>query len=163
MLKADIAQHVAENAQLRKMNDELLKSNKMLSDKCDNLENYQHRDNLIISGLPLVRAADAAGSHSEGEGSRHIIDQCSKLFQDMGSEFSCKSISTMHQLPRHGSQATSTIVRFVSRQIRDEVFTKRQVLEDIGQQCGYKIYIKEDLSPNTRSIFNAARKLQLNK
>jgi hypothetical protein len=163
MLKAEITQHVAENDQLRKMNDELLKSNKGLSEKCDYLENYQRRDNLIIAGLPLVSASDAAGNHIEGESSRQVIDQCSKLFHDMGLEISSKDISTAHRLPRRGSQAASTIVRFVSRQNRDEVFTKRRILKDIGQERGYKIYINDDLSPNTRSIFNAARKLHQNK
>ena len=34
--------------------------------------------------------------------------------------------------------ATSAIiVRFINRQITDEVFTKRRVLKDIGQQRGY--------------------------
>ena len=65
LIKTEITQHIAENAQLCEENADLKKNCQELSEKCDFLENYQCCDNLILVGLPFVNAADAATDHSE--------------------------------------------------------------------------------------------------
>jgi FtsZ-binding cell division protein ZapB len=145
----------SDNNKLKQEVSKLRKSN-------DDLEQFTRKDNLIISGLPASyaeRVEGTAGNKPNRESSSETIDKIVKLCNDhLHCSITATDISTAHRL---SSNANSQIlVRFVRRSVRDRVYRARFGLKTHNAILPQKekVFINEDLSPQTRSLFAAAWK-----
>lgn len=136
-------------------------NNAVQSSRIEALEQYTRRDNLLITGLPVESAADAATS-DDGQQNVTLEKSILKLFNDqLGVPVKPSDISIAHRLKKRNLQDPSppiTIVRFANRKTRDAVYSaRRQLRHVVGSQP--RIFINEDLNKATASIFRQARQL----
>ena len=125
----------------------------------DSLEQFTRKDNLIISGIPASFAERVEGNESTRESSTDTTDKVIKLCKDhLNCEITPDDISTAHRLS--GNASAQILVRFVRRSVRDKVYNARFGLKGFNstRSAREKVFINEDLSPFSRSIFSAAWK-----
>ena len=131
--------------------------------KINELENYNRRDNLVINGLPLLSAAEAASTpgaerqptdeHATST-EKAVLALCQ---QQLGLSISGSDISICHRLKKTTTARgpPPVIVRFTNRKARDSIYASRRQLRN----CEHPTFINEDLSKPTAELFNHARKL----
>lgn len=157
-LEANILARDGKIAMLEKTNSELHASLNAAVAKCDEMEQYSKRENLIISGIPASVAEVAASSDSHSyavESSETILTKVVSLCSNkLGVTLSPSDVSIAHRL-----KTGAVMVRFVRRSARDAVFYAKGKLRDhnksLDQSARY--YINEDLSATNRKLFAAAR------
>ena len=123
----------------------------------ENLEQYGRRDNLEFIGIP----------QQPNENTNEIIK---KLVKKLNITLNDRDISISHRLQRNiGSKNPENndhppiIVRFTNRAIRNEIYKKRNCIQQISNfeiQGMEKMYINENLTNFRKQLFNMARKLQ---
>jgi hypothetical protein len=145
-----------ENTQLR---NDLNAANQHI----EKLEAYSRRDNLIVSGLPLVSYSEAAAMPPhDGNGADHTSTDTEKAFlslcnDTLGLPTTSADISVAHRLPSHGAgKSPSVIVRFTNRKARDAVYRAKRQLKNAAPA---KIFINEDLTKHVAGLFFTARSL----
>ena len=159
-------ENLRQAAEINKLNRDLSVANL----KLNQLETYTRRDNLIITGLPLVNAAEAVTIPTLNESQQTIIREhatstenavLNLLQSQLQLNISASDISVAHRLKRNPkiSGPPSVIVRFSTRKARDAVHAARSKL----RQCVDPIFINEDLTMATADLFSQARKLVKNK
>jgi septal ring factor EnvC (AmiA/AmiB activator) len=156
-LRNELQRKDAVIASLRDENKDMKSTISSLQVKLNDIEAYQRRDNLIISGL-AVRAADviAASSDDLAESStsvtKQVVDFCTNVIQCPISE---EDISVAHLLPtkRNSNQSPSIVIRFVRRSTRDAVYAARSHLKNYKTALNCKVYVNEDLTATHRKIF----------
>lgn len=116
-----------------------------LADKCDELEQYQRRDNLRVFGVPETR----------GEVTDNLVLQLFK--EKLGVELPAESLSRSHRVGRQ-QQASDDgskrhrplIVKFASYRYRRMVFSAKKNLKGSG------ITIREDLTAARQRLYQKA-------
>ncbi len=143
-------------------NTQMIADNAKLSTKIVELENYLRRDNLVFSGLEVNFANVASTDETPSNLVNQVISLCN-------TQLNCavfdSDISTAHLLPKGNGENVrrQVIVRFTRRCVRDLVYKARTRLKDYNHVHDKKIYVNEDLSSATRSLFKDARQLFKNK
>lgn len=143
-----------------------------MQQRIDDLEAYNRRDNLLISGLPIETYSEAATVGVSGDRNQQQVNTHSstaesscateqavlKLFNtSLNVKVTEKDISIAHRLPsKNKSQPPVAIVRFTSRKARDDVYNARRKLRSLTSS---RIFINEDLSKTTAELYQQARKL----
>ena len=170
-LKSEVTQVKSENTELRRQ----LGSVQI---RIEELEAYNRRDNLIISGLPLQSYTEAASTATPNENNAHIVENSTdtekaalQLFTDcLHLPISSSDISVAHRLrtkpqstagtvQQQGKDSPAVIVKFTNRKARDAVFRARLLLKDINEDNRTKIYINEDLTKHVAELFRQARSM----
>ena len=151
----------SKNARIDALSKDLVARNV----KINELAMYNRRDNVIISGLPLVNMAEAAsapveGSHrSQSEHSGSTEKAVIALFNEkMGVEITPSDISTAHRLPKRNRNETgppAVTVRFSNRKARNKVYGARYKLKTNL----VLIFINEDFTKQSAKLFSETRKL----
>ena len=164
-LRAINKQQAEEITQLKAHSAKLESRGKTEEEKVDVLEQYGRRQYLEISGIP----------EKEGENTNKLVIEVAKL---ANVELSPNQISISHRLPpkiRHSlsrntssaqdvkfsnspPKSSSIIVRFVSRDIRNQIFRNRNLLRNadlknfsvIGTD---NIFINENLTHSKKKLF----------
>lgn len=148
--------------------------NKQLKERLDQQEAYSKSDNLLFYGVPESLASQSVsgletGKEEKGPESNSstcdlIADICTKR---LGIDVGRQDISIAHRLRRGKSGSIRPIiVRFVSRQTRDEVYRARRLLRQPTKSTdhtGTAIFINEQLSKTNSEIYFRTRRLLRNK
>ena len=132
--------------------------------RIDGLEAYNRRENLIVCGLPVNNAAEAASATADADSSgtaenaaeteKAVLALCQqKLKVNIGPS----DISVTHRLKKTGTAPgpAPVIVRFTNRKALDAVYAARFALK---HHTG-NIFINEDLTSYRTHLFAEARKL----
>jgi hypothetical protein len=128
--------------------------------KVNELESYNRRENLIITGLPSVNAAETVSAEEPDRGEhmevteKAVLELCHK---QLGVPLTSADISIAHRLRKkpNASGPPAVIVRFTNRKAREAVYAARYQLKS----CNPPVYINEDLTKTTAALFSQARKL----
>ena len=138
--------------ELKAQSTTLKRSNEKEKEKVDALEQYGHRQNLEIVGVPL----------KEGENTNEIVIKVAKM---LNVSLSSDQISTSHRLqtrlkPKNSEPAASPpiIVRFLSRDVRNLLYANRKLartanLQEFSLQGAKNIYINENLTQSRKKLF----------
>jgi hypothetical protein len=153
-----------ENTEQKKQMDILSKNLKDAHEKIEGLESFHRRDNVIITGLPVLTYAEAASLNNStarmGDAEHAMVTEQSvlALCQELGTPILPADISIAHRLKHRQNDRgpAAVIVRFTSRKIRDKVYAARRNLK---HRQGSPIYINEDLTKSTAELFSKVRKL----
>ena len=132
-------------------------------EKVDAIEQYGRRLNLEISGIPI----------KDGENTNKIMEEIAKL---VNVELSADQISTSHRLAVKPKRTAGTengietetppphsiIVRFLSRDVRNQVYRNRKLLrnadlKNFSVEGTSKIFINENLTPTRKKLFWKAK------
>ena len=135
----------------------------------DDFEQYSKLDNLIISGMNVLRPFSAAtkpnqehiGTDEEGKESWPIrdktimIDNFVKFANDkLGVKVMPSAIVDIHTLTKRSNEKETCIVRFSNRIIREEIIRNRRKLKSTN------IYINEHLTQKNAALAKTARNLR---
>lgn len=158
----------------------LLEENKVLSAKLEEMDRYTRSYNIIINGLDCKdysqAASSVASSNPDANANQSLTtgpevshESTTKLVSDFFKEtldinIGPIDISAAHFLPRRrnqgasssatpGRSSSSIIVRFNSKNTRDQVFGARKSLK------GSRIYINDHLTMKNNELFARARHL----
>lgn len=141
----DIKNMRAEMQELIRQNMELKAENKKLSQKCDELEQYQRLNNLEIKGVPVGNDPVAV---------------VTKIGEAVGTTIDPADIDTCHWIhtPKPGVQ--KVIVRFVKRTKRDDILAKcrKKRLDSsvFGDKKKIPIFVNEHLTQRGKALLAAA-------
>ena len=123
----------------------------------ENLEQYGRRDNLEFIGVPK----------HPNENTNQIIKN---LVKKLNIKLNDNDISISHRLKsnissrnQEGINHPPIIVRFTNREIRNQIYKKRNCINqisDFGIPGMEKMYINENLTSYRKLLFNKAKKLQ---
>lgn len=130
--------------------------------KINHLENFTRLDNLIITGLPLIDYSDAASTSANVETSASTERAVLNFFNTiLNVPVESKDISIAHRLKSTAAQSLpNIIVRFSNRKARNDVYAARRRLQRSERRHDEQtIYINEDLTKETASIFKQAREM----
>ena len=144
----------------------------------DNYEQYSKIDNLIISGLQVLRPYNATSllvsdqnrAEVDNEGKEEWSPRDKDIMLDNFIRFSKDKldvminrhdISDIHTLPRGSEKMDTCIVRFTNRVVRDKIMRNRKKLKTISSSSN-KIYINEHLTKRNGEIAKAARLMRRN-
>ena len=119
--------------------------------KVDELEQYGRRQNLEIVGVP----------EKEDENTNAIVLEVAKM---LDVDIMSSHISTSHRLPkkkassRNNSGSSSIIVRFTSRDIRNQIYANRKKarfvdLKNFSVSDTKNIFVNENLTPTRKHLF----------
>ena len=119
--------------------------------KVDELEQYGRRQNLEIVGAP----------EKEDENTNAIVLEVAKM---LDVDIMSSHISTSHCLPkktsssRNNSSSSPIIVRFTSRDIRNQIFANRKNarfvdLKNFSVSDNKNIFVNENLIPTRKQLF----------
>ena len=123
-------------------------------EKVDAIEQYGRRQNLEIAGIPV----------KPGENTNEIVTEVAKL---ANVDITADQISTSHRLPPKRSGNTignkptpppSIIVRFINRDVRNKIYSNRQLLRKIdvtkfSVDGTNNIYLNENLTRIRKQLF----------
>jgi hypothetical protein len=122
---------------------------------CNNSAQYSRRDTLEIAGIPVCKDEDT----------NDIVCNIGKL---VDVDIEDDDISVSHRLPGdkyNNSHVPAIIVKFVRRDLRDELYKARKSLSgkstrDIGilRHPQQNIYINESLTPQNRALYKQCLK-----
>ena len=136
----------AENRKLQKENDYLNQRVKVLEEEfaatemdVENIRRYSRRDTLEIQGVPVV----------EGENTNSIVLEVARLAVP-NYVFDESMLSVSHRLPSTRGNTPTIIAKFVRRDIRNMIYSRRRNLSsksstDLGFSTSNRIYINESL------------------
>lgn len=137
------------NEETRKINSNMQQVEKDLRD----LEQYSHRNNLIIYGIPE-------------EKNENIVFVVRRLAAALHFEnFSSNMMDTVHRMGKiSDSQPRPIIIRFISRMDKDMFLSKRKVhrnlkATDLGFSSENSIYVNESLTPSNRELLKKTREV----
>ncbi|KAK7882825.1 hypothetical protein WMY93_028999 [Mugilogobius chulae] len=123
----------------------VMKDNALLKNKCMQLENYQRRMNLRISGLPERAGEDVK---------KMVVDLFSQVSPSIANHLP-HSLDVAHRLgPPRSTEAAShrrVIARFVSRTHRDQVWRDARASALLRER---KIFLTEDLTQEDKETRN---------
>ena len=119
--------------------------------KVDELEQYGRRQNLEIVGVP----------EKEDENTNAIVLEVAKM---LDVDIMSSHISTSHRLPkkkassRNNSGSSPIIVRFTSRDIRNQIYANRKKarfvdLKNFSVSDTKNIFVNENLTPTRKQLF----------
>ena len=119
--------------------------------KVDELEQYGRRQNLEIVGV----------SEKEDENTNAIVLEVAKM---LDVDIMSSHISTSHRLPkkkassRNNSGSSPIIVRFTSRDIRNQIYANRKKarfvdLKNFSVSDTKNIFVNENLTPTRKQLF----------
>ena len=119
--------------------------------KVDELEQYGRRQNLEIVGI----------SEKEDENTNAIVLEVAKM---LDVDIMSSHISTSHRLPkkkassRNNSGSSPIIVRFTSRDIRNQIYANRKKarfvdLKNFSVSDTKNIFVNENLTPTRKQLF----------
>ena len=119
--------------------------------KVDELEQYGRRQNLEIVGVP----------EKEDENTNAIVLEVAKM---LDVDIMSSHISTSHRLPkkkassRNNSGSSPIIVRFTSRDIRNQIYANRKMarfvdLKNFSVSDTKNIFVNENLTPTRKQLF----------
>lgn len=143
-------------------------NNTILAGRIDELDRHSKLANLIIHGIPHSPPTsvdnDQANPQSPPQETDHSLKTAViQLFHtDLNINVSEQDISMVHRLPaKKNDQRGPTIVSFVNRRIRNEIYRAKKLLRTNCQLSGTKqlIFINEHLTQPTAQIFASARKM----
>ena len=131
---------------LNGLQDDLKSATRIIHDILDDHEQYSRRAILEIHGVPLRRNEST---------NRIAVD----VFAAMGIQISYKDLDRSHRqfVPRRSRRPPIVLVKFVSHDLRDLIYSKRHELRNIPGCRG--IYINENLTKVRRDIFRKVRSL----
>lgn len=115
------------------------------------LEQYSHRNNLLIYGIP----------EDKNENINHVLRRLAASLQFEG--WSTNLIDAVHRMGKATqSQPRPIIVKFVSRLDRDDFLNKRKIRRnlkatDLGFSSENSIYINESLTPANRELLKMTK------
>jgi len=126
---------------------------KALKIESNNLAQYSRRDTLEISGIPV----------STDENTNQLV--C-KLGNILGVSIKDEDISISHRLPVGKSNTAvalhtktpAIIVKFVRRDVRNELYKSRKALKDKTSE--QKFFINGSLTPKNKSLFKECLKVK---
>jgi len=152
---------VALTTKVNNLEDQLTAANQ----KIDELELYNRRDNLIISGLPMQNAAEAVTTATPENRSRNAEhsscteNSVTELFnRHLNVPIVATDVSIAHRLKQNRATEgpPAVIVRFTNRKARDAVYAARRKLKNLRES---RVFINEDLSKPTVNLFMHVSKL----
>ena len=156
-LKVDYDKQIETNKklenELKTLKNQIAENNKQTNKeavKLDSLEQYGRRLNLEIAGIPFT----------EGENTNAIVTEVAEL---LDVKITDKDISTSHRLrSRNDYRPPLIIARFISRDVRNELYSKRKLTQGINlDQLSVKriseLYINENLTPFRKRLFWKAK------
>lgn len=135
-----------EHNTLKKKSSDLIEKGANEDARIDSLEQYGRRQNLEIVGIPS----------SNGENTTDIVMKVADLID---VKISPRDISTSHRLKvKNKSQTPPIIVRFVSRDVRNEFYSKRKLirnanLNELPVEGVEQVYINENLTSQRKRLF----------
>lgn len=156
-LEKNSKQQKAEISQLANDSSILAKMAFNESSKLDNIEQYGRRQNLEFKGVPL----------SEGENTSKIITDLIKL---LNIDIKQNDISTSHRLhSKYNQNSTKNqdppviIARFINRDIRNEIYSKRKLASNISAENFpikgmRKLFINENLTQHRKKLLWITKK-----
>lgn len=124
-----------------------------VKDEVRDLEQYSHRNNLIVYGIPE-------------EKNENIIRVVNRLANALQFEnWSSNLLDALHRMGRTDSsrsQPRPIIIRFISRLDKDLFLSKRKVRRnlkalDLGYSSENSIYVNESLTPANRELLKRTR------
>lgn len=143
----EVERCVAEQKVLREENKrlrvEMDRQRNMNNERLNDLEQYQRRNNLRISGLP----------DKDGETAEDTLKSVVTLMEDkLNLTVDEEDIDIAHRLGKYnGSKSRQVIVRFVHR------YTKQKVLRNAKLLKGSRMYIMEDLTRLNQEVLASLR------
>ena len=173
-LSATVKKIEAENVRLSKRCEAIEEDNKRLKKddaecgrRLDDLEAYSRADNLIIRGLPESSAAERASaapsltSSDSGSTLRKSFESVQRTVIDfaidkLGIRVLPQDISVAHRIKAgKKDKVRPIIVRFVSRNTRNAIYSARKSLKDSNPP----VFISEHLTKTVSELFFEARKM----
>lgn len=115
------------------------------------LEQYSHRNNLIIYGIP----------EQTNENIHTVIRRLAVAIQF--EDWSLNYVDAVHRIgAKSGSRPRPIIIKFTSRLVKEEFLKKRKVRRnlkamDLGYSSEDSIYINESLTSSTRHLLKQTR------
>ena len=151
---------IVENASLKA---EILKSSnevKFLKKSLNDLEQFTRRDCLEIRGIPLPSTPTDLDQTDE------VVLQ---IAEKIGVPMQKSDISISHRIPSRkqftddGIPVPPAIIKFVKREIRENLYRARKNLKsistvDLGYSVANKIYVNENLTEKNKEIFKLCLK-----
>lgn len=116
-----------------------------------NLEQYSHRNNLVIYGIP----------EDKNENIHNVMRRLSTAIQF--PNWSINIVDAVHRMGKGNSKDPRPIVvKFISRMDRDEFLMKRKVrrhlkAKDLGFSSENSVYINESLTSYTRELLKLTK------
>lgn len=133
-----------ENVALKKTVSFLENERSNLKLKQDDLDQYERRDCLVFTGVPLTQNEDTS----------NIVE---KIAHYAGVQVARHNINISHRLRiRNDGKPPSIIAKFTHREIRDNLYTawKNSVTADkLGFSATNRIFINESLTPQRRELY----------
>lgn len=139
-----------EIKQLLKENSTLRDENEKLTQKIDDLEQYQRMNNLEIKGIPKT------------EKTIDVMKIVEKVGEALEESIQESDIDTCHWVPTPKPGVHNIVVRFVQRRKRDEFLAKVRkkwlTYKDLGLDSKNSVYVNEHLTQKSKKLLAAARK-----
>lgn len=136
------------------------------NDRLEANERYSRRDNLVICGLNPTTFSEAASQESSKATTEAVISFCNLT---LSVPVQPADIVTAHRLPAAAGRsqdsaaatyhASSIVVRFANRRVRDSVFFARKKLKEMRSN----LFINEHLTSDAAQLFKTTRRLQKEK
>ena len=131
--------------------------------KINELEAYNHKPNLVISGLAITSYVNAAsqqsGEHGEPSSSSISAENAvlELVYTRLGVKISSSDISIAHRLKQRqpSNRPPSIIVRFTSMKVRNHIYRACRSLKNSHPP----VYINENLTKMTANLYQQAREL----
>ena len=147
-----------------------------IEDIIDQHEQYSKLDNLVITGLQILRPYNATallsanGNNKEvdDEGNEQwtardkdiMIDNFAKFAKDkLQVEINHHDITDIHTLPKGRNKSETCIIRFSNRIVREKIIKNRKKLATKSRNA-HKIYINEHLTKRNATIAREARMMR---
>ena len=153
-LKDEITELRKTNLKLQNRVDALESQSIPLENDIESMKRMKRRDMLEFHGIP----------ESSDENTTSIVLQVVELIAP--ELHLCQSdISTSHRLPAVSGRIKQIIVKFVRRDIRNMVFSKKRNLraktaQDIGYSQDSRLFINESLTAISHAIFNKVKEFK---
>ncbi|KAL1247123.1 hypothetical protein QQF64_022499 [Cirrhinus molitorella] len=124
--------------------ESLEKENRVLRNKCEEMDAYKRRWNLRVSGIPEQRGEDVR---------KILVDLFSKVSPEIGDQL-IYTVDVAHRLGPRSEGAVSSrriIVQFLSRNVRDQIWRDARTAAVLKER---NIRISEDLTQSTKDARN---------
>lgn len=143
---------------LKNENNNLVKKVKDLELRLDDVEQYSRSNNIEILGVPEEKNED-------------VFETVKKVCTALDVHVERNNIDVCHRLkkPQDSHWPATIIVRFVQRDLKNQVLSKRRVKRNFSTlHCGYQstsapIYINENLCFGRKKLYKAAREAKKDK
>lgn len=132
-------------------NASLHRKNTQLESEVNNLQQYSHRNNLVISGIP----------EDKGENIYGILRRLATAISF--PDWSEGIVDIAHRMGKQNDKGRLIIVKFLRRTDRNTFLQKRKVkrnltAQDLGYPTDRPIYVNESLTPTNLKLLDVTRK-----